>query len=324
MNSFFADVANYIKKHRQIVAFIICLCVSFFLWLFITYGREYEHNISYPITFIDGNNQVEYHTQDSIITIGVKSNGFEFIAKILKKKERHIVVDINKLNIDLSKGKITVPVSRIKPQIMQSLGYRGVDISIYPPNINLTWQKLYSKKVRVVNKCIFKYNKPFEQYKDPVLPVDYVVIEGLKEELNKIDTVYTQNITFNNIDKNITLFVPLDFSNMAKGVVCHTKSIPVKIYAEAYTEEVISVPVKAIRYEDYRNIKIFPKQIKLRYRVAVKDYTKINPKDINAFVLCSDDMINNGGKLKVNLGNIPEYMKVVRFYPEKVEYMMFK
>ena len=324
MKSFFESITSFFTKHRQISSFILCLCVSLFLWFFITYGKDYQHTISYTVKFVDSSNRVEYRTQDTVLTVGIRTNGFEFLARLNAKRKQNIVIDIDKLDINLSKGKATVQTSRLKTQIMQSAGLRGMDISISPATVDLTWNKIYSKQVTVVNRGVFKFKKPYAQYAEPELLADKVTIEGPEDELRKTDTVYTCSTVFNNIDRNCIFLLPLDLSSLGSGVTCRLKNIPVKVLTEKYTENVISIPVKVVRYEDYRNIKVLPANVKVRYRIAIKDFNKINQKDITAYVLCSNQAMENHSKLKINLNNVPDYIDVVNIYPEKAEYILYK
>ncbi len=324
MKNILSKIFEFFSKHRQINAFIVCLCASFCLWLFITYGKEYEHSVSYPVSFMDKDNKVEYFTQDSIITLTIKTNGFNFLAKNTFNSKKHLTIDVDKLNIDLSKGKVSIASSRIRSQIINHLGFRGMDVSISPTTIDLTWNKMYSKKVKIVSKCRFYFEKPFEAYLAPQLLVDEVIIEGSKNDISSIDTIFTEQINYKAINHSGVFLAPLDTKNLPKGITCRMKSVPIAINCEKFTENVVSLDVKPVRFEDYKSIEFIPKQVKLRYRVAIKDYKKVNSKDINAYVLCSEENLKEDSKLKVFLSNIPKYIQVVNIYPEKVEYILFK
>lgn len=323
MKQFFVKIIAFFLRHRQINSFIICLCVSLFLWLFITYGGNYQHNITYTIRFVDSEHKVEYFTADSVITVGVKANGFEYLFRNSHFDKQTIDIDVDKLNIDLSKGRAKIMSSLLKNQISDKLDYRGVDISITPPTIDLSWTKVYSKKVKVINQTKFKCQKPYELYTDPEILMPEVVIEGQKAQIEKINSVKTKAITYENIDKSGIFIVPLDL-DLDNGITYRLNSVPIRIHVEKYTENVAMLPISVVRYESYRNIKVFPKQVKLRYRVAIKDFTKINEKQFNAFVLCSDENMASSDRLKVNLSGIPDYVRVVSVYPQKVEYILFK
>ncbi|MCF0210482.1 MAG: hypothetical protein HUK18_04115 [Bacteroidales bacterium] len=318
-------ILSFIAKNKQGNILVLCLFLSFVLWFVITYSRVYEHNETFAITFVDNSNKVEFFTKDSVISVELKVNGFEFLAnQVFSANKKKVVIELDDLNLNLSKGGEKIPIARLKPKIMKSLGYEGMEAKILPNSINLSWKKVYSKKVVVVSKCKFLFKKPYEAYFPAEVLMKQVLIEGNEADLQKIDTIYTQPITYKNIDKTTTFFVPLDLSNMPQNIYCQTTSVPVRVSAEKFTENVVAIPINVVRYEDYKNVKVLPKDVKLRYRVAIKDYNKVNIKDFNAYVICSNTAISNNSKLKVNINNIPDFVRVVSVVPEKVEYILYK
>lgn len=325
MKNIFKRFLSLIRGNKQVNILVLCLFLSFALWFVITYSKEYQHNEVFPITFVDNSNKVAFSTKDSIITVELKVNGFEFLKnQVVSSHKKKIIVDLNELNLNLSKGYSNIPISRLQPIIMKSLGYEGLSAKLQPSSIHLNWKRVYSKKVPVVNKSIFSFKKPYAMYTPEELLISEVLIEGNTEDLNTIDTLYTQAITFKNIDKNGIFLAPLDLSNINANISCPMTFIPIRIRAEKYTENIVSIPINVVRYEDYKNIKIFPKEVKIRYRVAIKDYNKVNVKDFNAYVVSSNLAISEGNKLKVNLNNIPDFINIVSVIPEKVEYILYE
>lgn len=327
MKSFFLSksILKKLISNKQVNIFILCLLLSCALWISITYSKEYIYSETFPISFIDNSNKVDFFTKDSVITIEVKTNGFEYLAnQLFVSHKKKIVLDINDINLNLAKGKSRIPVSRLKPMIMKQLGTVSNNTKVSPENIHLVWNKVYSKKVPVILCANFSFLKPYDAYKKPEMLIKEVIVEGNKEELDKLDTLYTKKIEFKNISRTTTLSVPIDMSLIKPTLVCKTTNIPVKIVAEKYTENIINIPIDVIRYEDYQNIKLLPREVKVRYRVAMKDYNKANVKDFKSYVICSHEALSNDSKLKVYLSNIPDYIKVVSVIPEKVEYILFK
>lgn len=327
MKSIFSQ-KNILKRlisNKQVNVFLLCLLLSFALWISITYSKEYIYSESFPISFIDNTNKVDFFTKDSVITIEVKTNGFEYLAnQLFVAHKKKIVLDVNDINLNLTRGKSKIPVSRLKPMIIKQLGTVSNNTKISPENINLVWNKVYSKKIPVVLCANFSFSKPYDAYKKPEMLIKEVVVEGNKEELDKLDTLYTVKTDFKNINKTIIFSVPVDMSSLSPTLVCKTTNIPVRIVAEKYTENTISIPIDVIRYEEYKNIKLLPREVKVRYRVAMKDYNKANIKDFKSYVICSHEALSNNSKLKVYLSNIPDYIKVVNILPEKVDYILFK
>ncbi len=314
-----------IVTNKKVNVFLLCLLLSFALWVSITYSKEYIYSETFPISFVDNSNKTNFYTKDSVITVEVRTSGFEYLAnQLFVSHKKKVVLDIDDINLDLSKGKSRIPTSRLKPMITEEIGTVSNNTKISPENINLVWNKVYSKKVPVVCRAVFSFQKPYDAYSKPEMLIKEAVVEGNKEDLDKLDTLYTQKISYKNINRTVVLNIPVDVSSLKSTLVCKTTVIPTRIVAEKYTENVVSIPVDVVRYEDYKNIKILPQQVKLRYRVAMKDYNKANTKDFKAYVICSNEVLEKNEKLKVYLSNIPEYIRIVNIVPEKVEYILFK
>lgn len=318
-------VIKKLLSNKQLNVFVLCLILSFALWVSITYSKEYVYNESFPISFVDSSNKVKFFTKDSVITLEIRTNGFTYIAnRLYSSNKKKIIIDVNELNLDLSKGKVSISANRLKPLIIRELGYEVFNTKLNFENIVLNWKNVYSKRVPIVNKAKFRFVKPFNQYSKEELLTKYALIEGDKKDLAKIDTLYTKPITFENINKDVILYVPVEVSNLSNGLVCKTTTIPIKIDVEKYTENVISVPVSVVGYDNYRNIKLLPQEVKLRYRVAMKDYKNVYTKDFKAYVVCSEREIEKNSKLKIFLSSVPSYVNVVNIIPDRVDYILFK
>lgn len=322
------QVIFIIKKllsNKQLNVFVLCFILSFALWVSITYSKEYVYNESFPISFVDSSNKVKFFTKDSVITLEIRTNGFTYIAnRLYSSNKKKIIIDVNELNLDLSKGKVSISANRLKPLIIRELGYEVFTTKLNFENIVLNWKNVYSKRVPIVNRAKFRFVKPFNQYSKEELLTKYALIEGDRKDLAKIDTLYTKPITFENINKDVVLYVPVEVSNLSNRLVCKTTTIPIKIDVEKYTENLISVPVSVVGYDNYRNIKLLPQEVKLRYRVAMKDYKKVYTKDFKAYVVCSEREIEKNSKLKIFLSSVPGYVDVVNIIPDRVDYILFK
>ncbi len=321
----FVFVLKKIFSNRQINGLILCFVLSFALWVSITYSKEYVYNESFPISYTDTFNKVTFFTKDSVISLEIRTNGFTYMAnKLYSSNKKKIIIDVQELNLDLSKGQVKISSNRLKPLIIRELGYEVFTTKLNFENTILYWKNVYSKRVPIKNRAKFDFKKPYNLYAEPKILTKTILIEGDKKDLAQIDTLYTEEVVFQDIDRDVTLFVPVDMSQLSKSVSCKTTNIPIKIDVEKFTENVVNVPVSAIGHEDYRNIKLLPREVKLRYRVAMKDYKKVYLKDFKAYVVCSNREIENKSKLKVSLSNVPSYVHIADIVPDRVDYILYK
>ncbi|MDO5761015.1 MAG: hypothetical protein Q4Q06_08305, partial [Bacteroidota bacterium] len=161
----FILVIKKLLSNKQVNVFLLCLALSFALWLSITYSREYTYNESFPISFVDSSNKVKFSTKDSVVTLEIKTNGFTYLAnKVYSSNKKKIIIDVNELHLDLSKGRVSISANRLKPLIIRELGYEVFTTKLSFENVVLFWKKVYTKRVPVVNKAQFSFEKPFNKY----------------------------------------------------------------------------------------------------------------------------------------------------------------
>jgi hypothetical protein len=316
-----------LKKTISSTAFrAMCLCVFFslVLWMFIVFSDHRQHDFEIPIQFENSAKPDEfYYTRDSVVVVNVEATGFEFLFKSgYEDKKEKIYFDVSKLPINKSKGEMKISSDFLKTPITKSLGMENVSISILPDTILLKWQKKYSKKMIVVNQTKFETKNSYRIIKNPELLINKVVVEGDKRVLDKIDTVFTKKINISNIDKSHVALIPLEINQQHKGLYFRTTNIPVKISVEEITENEIELPINIVQQGEKENVKIFPSKVKVKYRVPIKDFTKINAENFNLYVLYSEDNLQNANKLKIRYANIPNNVEVIGISPRTVDYII--
>lgn len=305
-------------------AMSLCVFFSFLLWMFITFSDYRQHEFEIPIRFENSNKPDEiYFTRDSVVVVKVEATGFAFLFKsgFTTKKEK-INFDINNLPINKSKGEMKFSSDFLKAPVAKSLGMEGFDISILPDTILLKWQKKYVKSVPVVSNAKFETKNSYTILSKPVLLTKEVTIEGEKRILDKIDTIYTKEVTIENIDKSHVSLIPIDMELYDKGVYFHTTNIPVKIEVAEVTENVVELPVNIIQQGVKENVKIFPAKVSVKYSVPIKDYKKVKAEDFEMYVLCSEEELNQHKKLVVKYSNVPKEVEILSITPRKVDYII--
>ncbi len=316
-----------LKKTISSAAFrAMCLCVFFslVLWMFIVFSDNRQHDFEIPIQFENSAKpDVFYYTRDSVVVVNVEATGFEFLFKSgFEDKKEKIYFDVNKLPINKSKGEMKLSSDFLKAPITKSLGMENVAISILPDTILLKWQKKYSKNITIVSKAEFETKNSYRIIKNPELLIKKVVVEGDKRVLDQIDTIYTKNINISNIDKSHIALIPLEITQQHKGLYFRTTNIPVKISIEEVTENEIELPISIVQQGEEKNVKIFPSKVKVKYRIPIKDYTKINAENFNFYVLYDANNLQNTNKLKIRSANIPNNVEIISINPRTVDYLI--
>jgi hypothetical protein len=163
--------------------------------------------------------------------------------------------------------------------------------------------------------------QPFSSSEQPKLEKNFLELEGTREELRKIDTLYTKEMTLKGINRDLFVFVPVEFDHSSTNLNLPMSIVGMSINVKEYTENVVSIPVSAIVGKNEK-IRLFPSSVKVRYKVAMEDFKKVNPDDISAYVITNLD--KNKKKLRVILKNVPEFVKVLSIDPPKLDYIIQK
>lgn len=324
------DLRTIVRKTRRLLGnskartMGVCLLLSFVLWLFITFGANYQYNFEVPVHFINKNNPEEvFYCSDSIIMVNVSTNGFEFLLKSgLKTNRQGISFDVNALPLNHTSGQGRIPTEFLKPQLLKAIGMNNVPMAISPDTVSIRWNKTYRKSVPVVNRTRFSFKPSFQAYKPLEMLVKEIDLEGEKQELDKVDTVYTKKTELKNIDRSVLFFLPLDTDSIGAKVSVSTTNIPAYLNVCQFIENVVDVPIETIHYDRNEKVRLYPNKVRLKYRVAMQDYKTVKADNFSAYVICRPDKIRDGKKLKVFLSDIPEYVRVVSYEPMRVDYVI--
>jgi len=329
---YFCTIMNKTEKisiHKRILgsskfmAIILSLVVAFSIWAFLTLSQTYIYTISYPIIFVDKyNNKAIINPSDSIINVQYQSTGFDQILQNRISKLRPIIIDINELRVNKSFGVAKIRVSSIKDIIIKNTRIKETIKDISPDNIVLHWQRTIKKKVKVISNTKFEFKKSYYLYSEPKLFVDEVIIEGPANEIRGIDTIFTKDIKIKNIDKSTVFFIPLQSLSDSLGIRYYTNNVPIQLLVDKFTEDEVELLINKDNIQ-YDSIKLFPSTVKLKYRIAVKDYKRFDKSKLRVTVENNFD-IRQKRKLKVHIENIPDYVKIISLNPEKVDYIIFR
>lgn len=302
---------------------LLCFCMSGALWLFVVLGKTYQYNYSLSVSFVNADNPHQnIYCSDSIIDVHITSSGFDLLASRLPfRKTNNIQFDIGSLSLNMQSGRAKIPTGFLNKQVLSEIRMQKVPIQIMPDTLILGWNKTYSKQVPLVSRVKVECKQPFGVSQQPELIEKYIWLEGNKESIEKIDTLFTKEIILKDIDRNFFTFVPIDFDYNQEEVSLRQSSVGLSIKVREYTENDIILPIDIIAGKNDK-LRLFPSNVKIRYKVAMEDFKKVNTDELSAYVIYSKD--EEKKKLRVMLSNVPDFIKIISISPSKVDYIIQK
>lgn len=320
------DKRNLVRRFltsAKVRTILLCLSLSLVLWLFVTLGKSYQYTYSIPLTFVNSDQPNQhFYCNDSVVDVHLTSSGFDWLtSKMSLRRMNTLRVNVSSLSLDTKSGNAKIPTVFLNDKILNAIGVEKTPIEVMPDTLTLRWQKVYSKRVPVVSRAEVECRQPFALSKPAYLVESNVIVEGVREELEKIDTLFTEPSVIRNIDRNLLTFVPIAFDYENDKVHLAKSCVGLRVEVKEYTENTVSLPIEAVAGKDEK-IRLFPPTVRLKYKVAVEDYKRVEPESITAYVLKGAN--EKRSKLRVMLNNLPDYIKVVGIEPTKVDYIIEK
>jgi len=310
------------SKNRLIV-FIICLGISVLIWFLIVLSKESFTTIDYPVIFENNpGNYVLSGPQDSILSFTISSGGVALLT--MKYMSSRIPIKIDLANVKVRKDgdyfRASIPASDYSGTIIKRLNLSEEHVSVSPEFINLRFEAMTGKKVKIIPKLSLGFEKQFRLADSLKTVPDSVNILGQKNLIDNIQFIESIEKEVSHIDKPQIIKVRLAIPEGLHNIKLVPDVAEVHIQAEEFTESTIEIPVISPNAE--LKIKTFPEVVKVTYNVGLKNFSRVSKDMFLAQV--SYSVGDSSAKLKVNIVRSPSFISVVRIEPEDVEFLVLK
>lgn len=286
--------------------------------------ETYEYTFRHPITFSFEEKDCDLFYQSATdVDLTLTGSGVDVLYHRWFHKNKTININLSQLSLNANSGKTHLPSSAFQDFLRATFRLKGETLSVFPDTIDLTWQKTVSKRLKILSQVKVQTIPPYLLYGEPEFEPAYVVVEGKPEVLDTLTTIHTLPIQLANVETSRYFMVALQPFLKEWHVRIRMPIVFCKVNTEQFTEEVIEVPIRKIQGNELYEVKLFPENVKITYRVALKDFDNITAESFDPTVTI-DETTFDKRYMKVNLGTHITVPCVIRMQPEKVEYMIFR
>ncbi len=307
------------KKPGKTKAFFICLGIATFLWLVHSLNRIYPYTFKIPVEFrnIPVNKRPMLELPE-YITVDVKASGLKLALIQLNESNRNFVIDFNKLktvnreqNYILSSSEINLNKRfRFEAQI------KGISPDTLYFSEKTGYQKIVPVKVPLYIKCKEGYG-----YKRPILQPAFLTIWGDTNIIEKIDTLFTQALSLNNLSQST--HAQLQLIKPSAEIHTTTNDISVRLDVARLIQETVTIPVQSLKSKQNQQVRLFPSSVKVRFTSLQNAFTLADTLQFKAQV--NVEKVNpKTNKCTVFLGNTPNQITVLEIEPREVEILILK
>lgn len=310
---------RYLRK-TKLKTFLFFLFVAVIFWVLTKFTREYSATVQAKIAYINLPENVMLGSMNKdLITFDVTANGFEFL--FYKIKQPEIIIKVMQYysegskRITLSKEEL---IGLITAQLNQGLSVKNLSVN----ELTINLDAVISKKVAIIPKIDFNFEKGFKPTDSIVVIPDSVEIYGPSGTLANINFIQTKTLTRQNIQNSVSEKVNLQFTNKNILKIVPSK-VQINLTVQEFSEQQMVVPITVINAPPELNLKVIPGTVTIRYDVSVNDFNNIVQESFK--VVCDFAERNQEENFMIPKIQVqPSGITNVTLDTDKIDFLIFK
>ncbi|TDQ27942.1 YbbR-like domain-containing protein [Tenacibaculum caenipelagi] len=307
------------KKFNIPKTFFGFLTTSIFFWLLINLSKEYNAEVEYDIEYTKLSLQKTLiSTPVKKITLILKSSGYNLFASGLTHKP----IQLNLNEATKKKGNEYFFLSKnLLPKIQNQLKSGIQLLEIKQDSIPLKIGVLSSKKISLKADLNVTFQLGYDFSKPITITPDSIIVSGDETYLNNLHSLNLEKVVLENLSENKNVTTPIIFPEDVQLKANH-KSVNIQISVDKFTEGEIEVPV--VVKNAPKGINIFPKKVKIIYKVGLKNFNDITPDLFKVECDYTQSKDNGINYLTPKLKSVPDLVTLIRIVPDKIDFLTYE
>lgn len=303
-------------------SFIGFLIASFLIWMLINLSKPSSTIVNYTVSFVEMP-QDKMLQEDPIkeVSLLVKGSGFKLLSAGLSNRN----INVSAKNVQKKSANNFFLVTdnqrvEIQKQLVSGLSLQGV----LQDTIFLKLGSLKSKKVPVVPSLDIAYKLGYNKSEDVKIIPDSVLISGPELQLKKVNSLQMAKLILREVSEDVTKKMPLVMSKEVDKVKMSFNEVELQIKVDKFTEGEFEIPVVVKNISSNKKINIFPKRVKVVFKVGLKDFNKITADSFK--IVCNYEQVkeNELTYLIPELEAKPSKVSSVRIIPSRIDFLIYK
>lgn len=306
-------------ERKRFLVLITCVLLAIAGWLFLALNNKYVYTAKTVLVYKNFPQKKAFHPlQSDTVDLLVEGTGWQLLFARLRVNPPSINISLDKLN-----NRNYILFSEQLYSVNSQLETSQKIISVRPDTLYFDFSKRTVKRVPVKLVSNLTFARQFGISDDIEFSPDYVTVSGPQEELEKIREWKTDTLKLQDIQRASVSRLAMK-PNLQKNVNIFPSTIEVKLPVDEFTEKTLEIPLKVLNNNEYYNVKLYPKKVKITFMVALSSYQQVNEDFIEAAVDLNEWKLQKHHQLSIKLTRFPDYCKRVKIVPEKIDFIIEK
>ena len=308
------------QKWHEFLVFFCFVLLSAGFWVLQSLKQDYEIKLDIPVKYEEIPTSIHFPTAPpASIIVKVKDKGSILLNYILGRTFVPITIPFTSSNG--SAGMLSMSNNELDDHIKKQLLNSTSIVSITPNSIAITYTEQKSKVVPVVFNGTIQTVAGY-QLKDSIqIEPNHVKVYGSQELLDTLYCVKNEYKKITELKSSFTEQIPII---PLPGLSIEPTTIHLSVSAEQYTEKTILVPITYKNLPVEITVKTFPSAVKVTCSVPLSRFKELTEKDFEVLLDYNTLEENINGLIPVAITNKPTWVNVLRFTPEKIEFVIEK
>ena len=310
------------KDKKQWEVFIICVCIASLFWILKTLSDNFKTEVVLQMNYElpDIPNEVIYEAPPSELKVQIEAKGFELLLSYINPKRKKFTLlpqDFEYVHTNKGKkwfcilGKSNINFSEQLGKYSKIYGYEKDSIVFYS-------DKMVNKKLPINFTYKASYDSTFYTIQSVNVQPDSIVIIGAKSKIQNLKVWETNigkiTIKNNRLERKIPIQLPF---GIKKSI---PENIDFKINLDALKLQKIAVPVVCTNCPPNKILQFFPAKVDITFYCGMEQFKLITKKSFK--VVVDYEKVNlEDERINVQLEQFPDFVKEIKIYPAKVEFI---
>ncbi|MHA7058972.1 CdaR family protein [Aquimarina sp. M1] len=306
-------------KRNNVKTFLFFLVFTSILWLFIQFSKNYTQEVICDVLYINvPQDRILDEDSDQTIKLTLNGNGFRLIKN--RWSRPRLKFDI-KNAIEAKGGDYYFDISNANQSLKNKLKFKGRVLSVQKDTLKVKLDVNLEKKIPIRLLKEIRYVPGYGSDEGVVLAPDSITISGPQRIVDSINYVVTENLKLEELNTNYKTSLSIKIDSLPPRVNIVPKEVEAIITVSKFTEGSQEVPITLINIPENKEIKIFPKEVKVVYRVGLDKYNEISQRDFKV-IADYNKVADESSFLILELIGMPTSIHDVRLQDKQVQFVI--
>lgn len=313
------------ESNKKVIRYLSFVAIATIFWFLNALSKDYTTVVSYPVNYINfPEDKALIRELPDKLYLEVKGYGFALLRYKISTAFLPITFNVNSYTDNkLVKNNIlnhTIYTNKIKNKISRKLSKDIHIIKISPDTIGLHFSKIIEKRVAIKPIIEATYARQYSLNGNITVSPDSVTIFAPSIVADTIKYIYTNKLTFKDLDKSIKRNVQIE---QIEGINYSFKRTVVNIPIDQFIESSKEITIEVNNLPKGHKLRLFPDKIYVNYRVGLSNFNKIT-EDKFKITVDYNNLNSQSNILKVNVERYPHLISNIAISPSKVESIIEK